>query len=185
MIASFSSPFSSHFPYASPDGSGAQQVFDGLPEWDLSDLYNGLEDPAIEADFTQSNKDAEAFASDYQGKLVDLLTGQGGDSLAEALKRYEAMQERMGKLISFAGLMYNGNTTDPDRAKFYGDAQERLTAISTQLLFFELELNRVDDALLESSIEGSEALAHYRPWIDDLRKEKPYQLADEIEKLFL
>ena len=168
---------------ATSDAAAAAKTVADLPEWSLDDLYKGLDDPAIEEDYKLAQSDAASFAADYQGKLAEGLA-KGGDELAAALDRYEAMQERMGKLISYAGLMYNGNTTDPKIAKFYGDAQERLTTISTQLLFFELELNRVEDDVLDKAIESSEALAHYKPWLDDLRKEKPYQLSDELEKLF-
>ena len=83
----------------------------------------------------------------------------------------------------YAGLVHSGNTVDPARAKFYADVQERITAASTHLLFFTLELNRLDDAALETAMREP-ALAHYRPWIEDLRKEKPYQLEDRIEQLF-
>src|SRR4029078_4666147 len=72
---------------------------------------------------------------------------------------------------------------DPARAKFYADVQDRLTTASTHLLFFVLELNRIDDAALESAMQNA-ALGHYRPWIEDIRKEKPYQLEDRIEQLF-
>ena len=77
-----------------------------------------------------------------------------------------------------------GDTTDSQRGKFYGDVSARLTEISTLLLFFELELNRIDDAALEQAMKVP-ALAHYRPWIDNLRMEKPYQLDDKLEELFL
>ena len=69
------------------------------------------------------------------------------------------------------------------RAKFYGDTQERLTAASSELLFFGLELNRIDDAVIDRAMAAG-PLAHYRPWIEDLRKDKPYQLDDRIEQLF-
>ncbi|WP_394706188.1 M3 family oligoendopeptidase [uncultured Cohaesibacter sp.] len=170
--------------HSSADAASAGTSMAGLPEWDLSDLYKGLDDPQIETDYSLCQEEAASFAKDYQGQISSKLSTEGGDSLADALKRYEALQERMGRLISFAGLMYNGNSTDPQRAKFYGDAQERLTTISTQMLFFELELNRVEDDVLDGAISASEALAHYKPWLDDLRKEKPYQLSDELEKLF-
>src|SRR5258708_23118931 len=61
--------------------------------------------------------------------------------------------------------------------------QERVTAASTHLLFFTLELNQLDDAKLETAMQH-DALAHYRPWIEDIRKEKPYQLEDRIQQLF-
>ena len=165
-------------PAPNPDPVGA------LPEWKLDDLYSGLEDPAITEDFEIAAKEASDFAAAYQGKLASSLGEDGGVLLGEALKQYEVMQERMGKLISFAGLMYSGNTTDPARAKFYGDVQEKITTISTQLLFFELEINRIEDDVLGGAIAGNDVLGHYKPWLDDLRKEKPYQLNDELEKLF-
>ncbi len=80
-------------------------------------------------------------------------------------------------------LLYAADTSDPKRQKFYGDIQEKITAISSNLLFFALELNRIDDKALETAMANSE-LGHYRPWIEDLRKEKPYQLEDKLEQLF-
>ncbi|HEY4736965.1 MAG TPA: M3 family oligoendopeptidase, partial [Xanthobacteraceae bacterium] len=108
---------------------------------------------------------------------------QAGSALADAIRRYEALDDLLGRLISYAGLVHSGNTVDPARAKFYGDVQERVTAASTHLLFFVLELNRLDDARLDAAMQVP-ALAHYRPWLEDLRKEKPYQLEDRIEQLF-
>ena len=78
------------------------------------------------------------------------------------MRRYEAIQDLLGRLGSFASLMYYGNTADPAIAKFYGDVQERLTASSLHLLFFTLELNRIDDAVLEAAMQHP-ALGHYRP----------------------
>src|SRR6202023_1716179 len=89
----------------------------------------------------------------------------------------------MGRLISYAGLISSGNSIDPQRAKFYADIQERITAASTHLLFFVLEVNRLDDAVLNAAM-ADPALGHYRPWIEDVRKEKPYQLEDRVEQLF-
>ena len=103
--------------------------------------------------------------------------------LAEAVRRYEAIEEVLGRLISYAGLLYSGNTTDPAIGKFYGDMQERITAASLHLLFFTLELNRIDDAELDKAM-ADPALGHYRPWLEDIRKDKPYQLEDRIEQLF-
>ena len=99
------------------------------------------------------------------------------------MRRYEAIEDLLGRLISYAGLVYAGNTTDPARAKFYGDMQERITAASLHLLFFALELNRIDDAVLDAAM-ADPALGHYRPWIEDIRKDKPYQLEDRVEQLF-
>ena len=155
-----------------------------LPEWNLADLYPAIDDPAVGRDLGRAEADCMAFEEAYKGKLAALAAApDGGAKLAAALKRYEAIDDMIGRIMSFAGLTYAGNTTDPARAKFYGDMQERITAASLHLLFFELELNRVDDAALERAM-ADPALGHYRPWIEDVRKGKPYQLEDRVEELF-
>ena len=155
-----------------------------LPEWNLSDLYPGLESPEIRRDLEQADSDCVAFEQEFKGRLAPLAAGEGaGQALAQAVKRYEAIDDRLGRLISYASLVYAGNTTDPVRAKFYGDIQERITAASLHLLFFTLELNRIDDAQLEAAMRDP-TLGHYRPWLEDVRKEKPYQLEDRVEELF-
>jgi oligoendopeptidase F len=155
-----------------------------LPEWNLADLYSGLDDPAIKRDLDKTDADCVAFEEAYKGKLADLAgSAQGGAALAETVRRYEAIDDLMGRLGSYAGLVHAGNTVDPARTKFYGDVQERLTTASTHLLFFTLELNRVDDAVLEAAMTDP-ALGHYRPWLEDVRRYRPYQLEDRVEQLF-
>jgi oligoendopeptidase F len=158
--------------------------YGALPEWDLTALYAGMDSEAFAADMTRAEADCVALAEDYRGKLKDIATGEdAGAILAQAVRRYEAVDDLLGRLMSYASLTYAGNTTDPVRAKFYGDTQERLTSASSDLLFFSLELNRIDDEVLDRAMDHRD-LAHYRPWIEDLRKDKPYQLDDQIEKLF-
>src|SRR6202451_4711385 len=155
-----------------------------LPEWDLSALYSGLDDPAIKRDLDRTDADCLAFEQAYKGKLAGIASApQGGAALGEAVRRYEAISDRMGRLGSYAVLIHEGDTVDPARTKFYGDMQERMTAASTHLLFFELELNRIDDAQLEAAL-ADPALGHYRPWLDDVRRYRPYQLEDRVEQLF-
>jgi oligoendopeptidase F len=163
---------------------GSKTSFGALPEWDLSALYSGLDDPAIKRDLDRTDADCLAFEQAYKGKLAALAAApQGGAALGEAVRRYEAISDRMGRLGSYAVLTHEGDTVDPARTKFYGDMQERMTAASTHLLFFELELNRIDDAQLEAAL-ADPALGHYRPWLDDVRRYRPYQLEDRVEQLF-
>jgi oligoendopeptidase F len=155
-----------------------------LPEWNLDDLYSGLDDPAIDRDLDRADAECAAFEDAYKGKLATLVAAaDGGSSLATAVRRYEKIDDLMGRLSSFAGLVHAGNTLDPARTKFYGDIQERLTAASIHVLFFTLELNRIEDAILEKAMRDP-ALGHYRPWIDDMRRYRPYQLEDRVEQLF-
>ncbi len=155
-----------------------------LPEWNLADLYSGFEAPEVTADIAQAEAECGAFEETYKGKLGEMaVSPDAGERLHAAVVRFEAIEELLGKLVSFAGLLYMANTTDPQRAKFYSDVRERVTASSVHLLFFTLELNRIDDSLIERAL-GQGKFGRYRPWIEDVRKEKPYQLEDRVEQLF-
>lgn len=163
--------------------AGLSDAVGELPVWDLSDLYASPAAPEIGRDLARAAETAEAFAGRYRGNLDALVRGhEGGTSLAEAIRTYEALEDTLGRLMSYAGLLYATDNTDPAYAKFYGDMQERVTQISTSLLFFTLELNRIDDAALDAAL-AVPALAHYEPWLRDLRAMRPYQLSDEIETL--
>ena len=169
-----------------PNGgkSAARTAVGKLPEWNLADLYSGIGAPEVADDLARLDAECVAFETEYKGKLAEQTAKQdGGKWLAEAVKRYEAIDDLAGRLGSYAGLVHAGDSVDPAISKFYGDVSERLTAASVHLLFFALELNRVDDAAIDRAMQTPE-LGHYRPWIEDLRKDKPYQLEDRVEQLF-
>ncbi len=156
-----------------------------LPEWNLADLYPAMDSPELAADLARADAEAEAFEAKYKGRLATLAAGpDGGANLAEAIRAYEALDDLTGRIGSFSGLLHAGDTTDPARSKFYGDIGDRLTANGTHLLFFTLELNLIDDAVLDAGL-ADPGLAHYRPWLKDLRLFRPYQLEDRVEQLFM
>jgi oligoendopeptidase F len=153
-----------------------------LPEWNLADLYPSMKSPEFSRDLACAEAECKRFAEDYRGKIEALAQADGGAGFSEAVQRYEALDDLLGRIMSFAGLTYYADTSDPVRAKFFGDTQEKINAASTELLFFQLEINRLDDATVEQLAQGR--LAHYRPWLEDIRKEKPHQLSDDLERLF-
>jgi len=155
--------------------------FGAMPEWNLDDLYPGRDSLELKTDLEKARREAEAFEAAYKGKL-DGLARNGG--LVEAVKRSEALDDLTGRIGSFAYLQYAQNTQDPNRAKFLGDMNEALTSLSTRLIFFGLELNRIEDDVLEAAFAKDAELARYRPWFAELRKSKPYQLEDRVEELF-
>ena len=149
-----------------------------LPEWDLSDLYPGRDSPELARDLSQLAADAAAFRTKYEGRLAEL----SGAELGEAVATYERLQEIAGRIMSYAELTRAGNVADPEIARFFQTMHERINAISTELLFFTLELNRIDDAELDA-MAADPALARYRPWLRDVRAFRPHQLSDDLEKL--
>ena len=149
-----------------------------LPQWDLSDLYPGRDSAALKAALADSESGAQQFRSRYEGKLAAL----SGADLAGAIRSYEQLQETLGRVMSYAYLDYCTAMTDAETGRFFQNMQEKVNAISTELLFFTLELNRIEDGELEKKLK-TPALAHYEPWLRDTRAFRPYQLSDEIEKL--
>mgnify|MGYP001156498200 CR=1 FL=1 len=155
--------------------------FGTLPVWDLDDLYPGKDSPEFQAALEEARSLAARFEATYKGKLAE-LTASG--KLIEAIRDSEKLGDLTGRIGSFAFLQYAQRSTDPDRAKFMGDTNEALTALSTRVLFFELELNRIPDADLDAALDRDPELARYKTWFAELRKAKPYQLDDKLEELF-
>lgn len=164
------------------DSSQASKALGSLPEWNLADLYTGMESDDLLADLKKGDALCRDFSASYKGSLAK-ITKEDPEKFANALVEYERIEDLLGRIISYAGLVYSGDTTDPQRAKFYGDIQEKITNASTLLLFFALELNKIEDAEYSELLKAKE-VAHYLPWLEDLRKEKPYQLEDRVEELF-
>ncbi|GAB4364761.1 MAG: M3 family oligoendopeptidase [Kiloniellaceae bacterium] len=149
-----------------------------LPTWNLADLYPGPDSPALQGDLETGAAKAKAFHQRYAGKLAAL----NGAALGVAIAEYEAIQEVLGRIMSYAQLVYSGDMSDSKIGRFYQSMQERCTAISTELVFFTLELNRLEESDLEAKLKAPE-LARYRPWLRDLRAMRPHQLSDELERL--
>jgi oligoendopeptidase F len=157
---------------------GRKAAPDALPEWDLSDLYPGRDSEALHRDLTDLTENAETFRATFKGRLAELSGAELGDAIAS----YERLQEKIGRIMSYASLIHAGDLSNPEIGRFYQTMQERTNAISTGLLFFTLEINRLEEAGLEAKLTDP-VLARYRPWLRDVRAFRPHQLSDELEKL--
>ena len=166
------------FPVHDVNASSGSKDLGNLPEWDLSDLYSSQNAPELSRDLQWLDQECASFAADYEGKLANL---DAAEMLACVL-RNEHINTIAGRIMSFAGLRYYQLTVDGDRTKFMSDMQEKITDFTTPLVFFTLELNRIDDAALQALLNANDALARYQPVFDRIRAMKPYQLSDELEK---
>lgn len=166
------------FPVRDANVGGGAGEFGDLPEWDLSDLYTAEDAPELIRDLAWLEEECANFAKDYEGKLAEL---DAAGFLACVL-RNEKINGIAGRIMSYAGLRYYQLTIDAGRAKFLSDMQEKITNFTTPLVFFTLELNRLDDGVLDGLFAESAELARYKPVFDRIRAMKPYQLSDELEK---
>jgi oligoendopeptidase F len=149
------------------------------PAWRLDDLYATPDAPAIEADLKGSMSEAEALEAEFKGKLA----GIDGDALAGLLTRFEALDDRLGRVSSYAQLLHAADRGDPEVGRFFQGIQERTSDIWTRLLFVSLEINKLEDALLEAKLAQSAALRRFAPWLRDTRAYRPHQLDDEVERV--
>ncbi|MDF0600402.1 M3 family oligoendopeptidase [Psychromarinibacter sp. C21-152] len=162
---------------ANASAGGGKDLGD-LPEWDLTDLYASPDAPELKRDMDWLEEACEKFAADYEGKLADLTA----EEMLDCVLRHETIDMVTGRIMSFAGLRYYQQTTDPERAKFLSDCQDKITTYSTPLVFFSLELNRIPDEKLDALFEANADLARYKPIFDRLRLMRPHQLSDELER---
>ena len=156
-----------------PDGNAAS-----LPNWDLRDLYPAADSAELQADLARAEASARDFAQAHTGKLASY----SGAELAACIASYEAIEEILGRVMSFAQLQFSGDSSSAEIAQFYQTMSERASDIRTHTLFFTLELNRLDDEALAEKLTNPD-LARYQPWIRDLRVFRAHQLDDQLEKL--
>ena len=164
-------------PLFDANAAGGDELGD-LPEWDLSDLYASPDAPELARDMEWLEKACADFAATYEGKLADL----DADGMLDCVLAYEQIDPIAGRIMSFIGLRYYQITTDAERAKALSDAQDKITAFTTPLVFFSLEVNRIEDDVLDGWFTTNAELARYNPIFDKLRAMRPHQLSDELEK---
>ncbi|MGC3936466.1 M3 family oligoendopeptidase [Roseobacter sp. EG26] len=166
------------FPVRDANAAGAAAPLGDLPEWNLDDLYTGVDAAELKRDLDWLEQACASFAKDFEGNLAELDAG----GFLDCVLRNEKINQIAGRIMSFAGLRYYQLTTDADRAKFMSDLQEKITNFTTPLVFFTLEINRLADDHLDGLYAQNADLARYKPVFDRVRAMKPYQLSDELEK---
>jgi len=148
--------------------------------WDLSELYQGPDDPRLEADLAEARRRAEAFAHTYRGKITG---GQlDGPALACALADYEALAELEHRPSFYASLLFAADTQNSRAQQLVQRTREAATEIANLLVFFSLELIALDDQQLALLLTAP-ALAAYQHYLETLRRFKPHTLSEKEEQL--
>lgn len=146
--------------------------------WDLSDLYAGMDDPALNADLDAADTEAGALDAAYRG----LVSGLSAPGLAELLGRYELLRERAAKAAAFASLNWTQNTEDAGRGALLQRVTERSSRLGQKLVWLDLELAHAPDDVAAQWIAAPE-LARFRHWLEIVRLYRPYLLTEPEEKI--
>ncbi|WP_370932020.1 M3 family oligoendopeptidase [Bartonella sp. DGB1] len=156
---------------------------DIFPKWDLTDFYASPTDPKFLQDFTKLEEEVKKFVAKWEGNLQTSTEYTDDKSLGHAVQEYETIVELAYKISSYVYLNYALNVSDPERSRLLSDTQSKITKIFTSLIFFELELNKLNEENLKTA-EKDKLFKKYLPWINKIRKNKPHQLNDDLERLF-
>ncbi len=151
-----------------------------IPSWDLSDFYSSIKDKKISLDLKKIAADSEKFTKTFSGKITKLNASQ----LFSAIKNYEEIAEKIGKISSYSYLIYASDLSNHDNVSFHQNISEALNKFESQLVFFTLELNKIDDKKLTILLKNSD-LKKYQPFIRDIRAFKKHELSQELEKFSL
>lgn len=151
-----------------------------MPEWDLSEYYKGTDDKQIDKDLKKYAQLAAAFAKKYKGKVAAL----DAKAFVAALKEIEDISKLGSKLGGFAYLNSTTRLMDAKASALYQKVSEALSEAGTDLLFFGLEYNKMDEKAIRKLEEDKEVKV-YAPYLKRVRKFKPYELSEDVEKTLL
>lgn len=146
--------------------------------WDLSALFSSTEDPAIQQTWASCHKLADSFADKYRGKVESLSASE----LAEALGALELIVNDASKAPAYAGLLFAADTSDPKLGAFYQEQAEQGSALRVKLMFFDLELQKIEESKMQSLL-SDDSMANYRHYVGVIRAYTPYMLSEKEEVL--
>ncbi|MBD1850096.1 M3 family metallopeptidase [Leptolyngbya sp. FACHB-711] len=146
-------------------------------EWDLRDLYQGFDDPKLTQDLESLRQTAQTFRSGYREQVAQLSPAE----VADALKQLESIAAQSGYLYSFPSLVFSADTRNTEAKQFLDKAMEALTEIENQLLFFDLELQGIDEAKF-SELRAAPELQNYQHYLDRIAQFRPHTLPEAVEQ---
>ncbi len=150
-----------------------------LPAWDLTDLYNDINDPKIQADLESYRKLNEKLSDDYKGKLASV----SAKDFLGAIKLCEEMGVLESALGNFAYLNMVTQMNNKDAVSFYQNISEKLSDYSKPSIFFSLEINQLSQDKLYELLADNE-IKDYIPFLKRIRLFKPYELSEPVEEIF-
>ncbi len=159
---------------------------DALPEWNLTDLYAGREDPKIEADLAAA-KSANDELVKLKGRFI-ALRGDPlhlGEVLDHGINLYETATNGLWGVGAYAALSASVARDDAAWAKFEADLRARASQIAAESLFFTLELNQLEDSEIEQAFKAHPPAARWRPWIRRVRLSRPHELSPDLERMLI
>jgi oligoendopeptidase F len=159
---------------------------DALPEWNLTDLYVGREDPRIETDMAAAKVANDELAS-LEGLFLQARAEPErlGLLIDRGIRLYEQATNSLWSVGAYAGLASSVAKDDPAWSKFEGDLRARSAGIAAESLFFTLELNKLEDSEIEAALKARPAARRWTPWLRRVRLSRPHELSPDLERFIV
>ena len=143
--------------------------------WDLRDLY-----PTDEA-WLKEYEDLKTLperAAAFQGKL-----GKSAENLLLWFRLQDEIQERLGRLYTYASCKSDQDTGNGTYQDFRGKAMGTYVAVLSACAFATPEIMAIDDDTLNLFYAAQPELLTYRRSLYQIRRRKAHILSPECEKL--
>jgi len=151
-----------------------------LPTWDLSEIYKDIDDPNIESDIIKIKKLSQDFSTRWKGKIKDL---NASDFLV-CIEKYQNINEKIYTIGTHSNLIFATNMEDPEISRYNSSISDKLTEISSLLVFVTLELSKIDDKTVDEWTKNNNTIK-WLPYLDILRKRNPYLLDPLVEEMLI
>ena len=151
-----------------------------LPVWDLSEIYKDIDDPSIESDIKIIKELSEDFSIKWKGKIKDLNASE----FLNCIETYQNISEKIYKIGTHSNLIFATNMEDPEISRYNASVSDKLTEISSLLVFFTLELSKLDDKTVSEWTKSTNS-SKWLPYLTILRKKNDYLLDPLVEEMLI
>ncbi|MFM2431159.1 MAG: hypothetical protein RLZZ511_2372 [Cyanobacteriota bacterium] len=164
-------------PRCSPEGTIATSQSDEAPAWNLGDLYQSLDDPALASDLAGLQQEAAQFRTEYRDRVAQLSPAE----ILTALQTLESIYQRSGYLYAYPSLIFAANTQDVVAKQAVDRVMAATTDLNNQLLFFDLELQGLAPEKF-AQLQASPLLEPYSHYLINMAKYRAHILPEAVEQ---
>ena len=151
-----------------------------LPVWDLTEIYTDIKDPKIKTDLKKIKDSSNKFVKKWKGKIKDL----NSLDFLTCIETYQKICENLHKIGTHSSLIFATNMEDAEISRYNSSVSDEFTEIFSSLIFFTLELSKVDDVKIESWMNNNNC-SKWEPYLNVLRKRNPYLLDPLVEEILI
>lgn len=151
------------------------------PSWDLTDLYQGPEDPRLREDLTAIHQEAMAFTEHTRKPADNACLAPSPADLHASLCTYEGIYRKAMNPLFFAFLFHTRDIREENGIRLFQEVQDFWTTVRQLLLFFPLSIKSLPLSVLKA-LSLNPLLEQDRPYLCRLMAERPHDLSESEER---